>query len=95
MARDHIKSRSSFKSGVWTGKRESMERGGTRVPWASSYDTDLDNLELMHGGESGLTRIEGARSDSGPAGEAIPFIFPVLSSMAVKSPAGSKLPSSD
>ena len=95
MARDYIKSRASFKSGIGTGKQESMERGRTGVPWPSSYDTDLESSEVVHRGESGLMRMEGAWSDSGPSGETIPSVSPVLSSMAAESLACSKLPSSD
>ena len=95
MARERIKFGASFKGEVWTGRRESMERGGTGVPWPSSYNTDLESSELVYGGESGLMRIEGSWSDSGPAGETIPSISSVLSSMAVKRPTGSKLPSLD
>ena len=68
MARDRIKSRASFKSEVWTGKQESVEMGGTEVPWPSSHDADLEGLELVSGGESGFMRIEGAWHNSRPAG---------------------------
>ena len=49
----------------------------------------------MSKSESGFMMIEGAWRNSGPAGEALPSGFPVTSSLAVESPAGSKLPSSD
>ena len=60
MARDRIKSKASFKSEVWTGKRESVELGGTEVSWPSSHDVDLESSELVSGGESGFMMIEGA-----------------------------------
>ena len=80
---------------VWIGKRESVERGGAGVPWPSSYNMDLESPELVHGGESGSMRIEGAWSYSGPADETIPSVSLVLRSMVAESPAGSKLPSLD
>ena len=58
MTRDHIRSKALFKSEVLTGKQESVERGGTEVPWPSSCDTNLESLELVSGGESaGLARV--------------------------------------
>lgn len=95
MARDCIKSRASFKSELWIGKRESVEEGGTEVPWPSSYDADLESSELVSEGESDSMRIEGAWRDSRPAGDAIPSGSPVSGSIAIESPTGFKLPSSD
>ena len=93
MARDRIKSRASFKSEVWTGKRESVELGRTEVPWPNRHDADLESSELVSGGESGFVRIEGAWHNSGPADDVIPFGSPVSSSIAAEG--SSKLPSSD
>ena len=95
MVRDRIKSRASFKNEVWKGKRESVEQGGTEVPWPSSYDADLESAELVSRGESGFMRIEGAWRDSRPVADAIPFDSPVSGSIAAESLAGFKLPSSD
>ena len=94
MARNRIKSRASFKSEVWTGKRESVESSGTEVSWSSSHDADLKRLELVSGGESGFVMITGVWLDFGPAGDTMPFGSPVLRSIDVQSPAGFKLPSS-
>ena len=59
---------------------------GTEVPWPSSHDADLQGSELVFGEETGFVMIAGDATLSG---------FPVLSSKAAESPAGSRLPSSD
>ena len=93
MARDRIKSRASFKSEIWTGKRGSVVLGGIEVPWPSSHDADLESLELVSGGESDFLRIEGSWHNPGPSGDAIPSSSPVSSFIAAEGPARSKLPS--
>ena len=95
MARDRIKFRALVKVEVWTGKRESMERGRTGVCWPSSCNTDLESSESVLGGESGSMRIEGAWRDSRPAGDLTPSGSIVQGSIAAESPVGFKLPSSD
>ena len=95
MARDRIKSRALFKREVWIGQRESAEQGGIGFPRPSSCNTDLESSDLVFEDESGFVLIKGAWYDSGSASETIPFVSPVLSSMAAESPAGSKLPSSN
>ena len=56
---------------------------------------DLESPDLVVGGESGFVSMKGSWYDFGPAGETITSVSPVLSSMAVESTMGSKLPSSD
>ena len=77
IAKDHIKSRASFKSEVWMG---------TVVPWPDSHDANFEGSELVSGEELGFVMTAGGAILSGS---------PVLSFIALESPAGSKLPSSD
>ena len=92
MARDHIKSRASFRSEVWTGKRESVGAAGVRASWPRSIDADLENSDLESEGESASLVTRGAWFVFGLADDAIPYRSPVSSSIIVGSPAGSKLP---
>ena len=50
MTRDHIRSKASFKSGVWTG---------SEVSGPSSHDAGLQGSEVVSGEESGLAMIVG------------------------------------
>ena len=77
------------------GEARVLELGGTKVPWLSSHDTNLESSELVSGGESGFMMIEGAWRNSGPAGDVIPSGSPVSSSIATEGPASSKLSSLD
>ena len=56
MARDHIKSRASFKSEVWTG---------TEVPWPSSHNADSEGSEPVSGEEPGFVMTAGSAILSG------------------------------
>ena len=91
MARDHIKSRASFKSEVWTGKRESVELGRAKASWPCSLDVDLKSSELAFGGESGFPMIGATMFDSWLADDTVPSGSPVVSSIVAESPVGSKL----
>ena len=94
MVRDRIKFKASFKSEVWTRKRESVGLAGVKASWPCLLGAELESSDLESGGESGfLTR--GARFDSGFANDAVPSGSPAVSSIIAESPAGSKLPSSD
>ena len=95
MARDRIKSRASFRSEVWTGKRESAGLAGVRASCPRLLDADLENLDLESEGESDTLVTRGARFVFGLADDAIPSRSPVASSIIAGSPVGSKLPSSD
>ena len=94
MARDRIKSKASFKSEVWTWKRESAGLAGVKASWPCLLGMDFESSDLESGGESGLSMIGGTRSD-------FVFAMDIIASgssivrFAAKSPAGSKLPSSD
>ena len=59
---------------------------GTEVPWPILHDAEFEGSELVFGEETGFVMIAGDATLSG---------FPVLSSKATESPAGSRLPSSD
>ena len=71
MARDHIKSRASFKSGVWTG---------SEVSAPSSHDAGLQGSEVVSGEESVLAMIAGdailsvlsSKATESPAGSRLP-----------------------
>src|SRR5215216_1288841 len=95
MATDRIKSRASFKSEVWTGKRKSAELGREKASWPCSPGVDLESSELASGGESGFPKIGGTQFDSGLANDAVPSRYPVVSFIIAKSTVGSNLPSSD
>ena len=91
MARDRIKSRVSFKSEVWTGKRESARLARVKTSWPCLLGMDFESTDLESRGESGLSRIGGTRSDS----ELVTDIIASESSIvwfAAESPVGSKLP---
>ena len=94
MVRDRIKSRSSFKSEDWTGKRESAELVRAKASWPCTLGVDFESLELESRDESGLSMIGGTQSDSGLAQDTMSSGSPIVSFIA-ESPAGSKLPSSD
>ena len=95
MERDRIKSRASFRSEVWTGKREFMGAAGVRASWPRSLDADLENSDLESEGESGTLATRVARFVFGFADGAVPSRSPVASSIIAGSLAGSKLLSSD
>ena len=86
MTRDRIKSRASLKGEVWPGRRESVEYGGKETPWPSSQDANSVGSELVFGEESGFMMVANDSTSSGS---------PVLGLVAVDSPAGSVIPSSD
>ena len=92
---DHIKSRASFRSEVWTERRESVGPAGVRASWPRPLDVDLESSDLESEGESGTLATWGARFDLGFADDAVPSRSPVAGSIIACNPAGSKLPSSD
>ena len=61
MRRDHIKSRASFRSEVWTEERESAGLTGVRASWPRPLDADLESSDLKFEGESGTLATRGAR----------------------------------
>ena len=95
MARDHIKSRASFKSEVWTGKRRSVELVREKASWLCLLGADLESSELGSGGESGFSIIRGTPFDSGLADDTVASGSTVVSFVIAEGPVGSKLPSSD
>src|SRR5215216_7121503 len=95
MATDRIKSRASFKSEVWTGKRKSVELGRAKASWPCSPGVDLESSELASGGEFGFPMIGGTQFDSRLADDTIPSGSPVVSFIIAEGPVGSKLPSLD
>ena len=95
MARDRIKSKASFTSEVWTGKRESVELGRAKASWPCSLGVDLESLELASGGESGFPMISGTQFDSRLANDIVASGSSVVSFVIAEGPVGSKLPSSD
>ena len=95
MARGHIKSRASFRSEVWTEKRESARLTEMRASWLRPFEVDLKSSDLESEGESRTLAKRGARFGFGFADDAVPSRSPIASSIIARSPAGSKLPSSD
>ena len=61
MARDCIKSRASFRSKVWTEKREFSEKTGVRSSWPRLLVADLESLDLKFEGESSALATRGVR----------------------------------
>ena len=95
MATVHIKSRASFRSKVWTEKRESVGLTRLRAYWPRPLDANLESSDLEYEGESGTLATRGAWFVFGFSDDTVPSRSPVASSIIAGSPAGSKLPSSD
>ena len=95
MARDRIKSRASFRSEVWTENQGSAGLTGARASWPRPLDADLESSDLESDGESSTLATRGARFVFGFADDDVQSGSPVASSIIARSPAGSKLPSSD
>ena len=87
MARDHIKSRASFRSEVWTEKQESAGLTGVRASWSRLLEVDLKSLDLESEGESDTLATRGARFVFGFADDAAPSRSSVASSIIAGSPA--------
>ena len=86
MTRDHIKSRASLKGEVWPERREPVECGKRETPWPNSHDANSEDSEPVSGEGSGFVMVVSDATSSGS---------PVLGLVAVDSPAGSVIPSSD
>ena len=95
MAGDRIKSRASFKSDDWTGKRESTELVRAKASWPCSLSVDLESSELASGGGSGFSMIRGTQFDSGLADDTVASGSPVVSFVISEGSVGSKLQSLD
>ena len=94
MARDRIKSRASFKSEVWTLKRESAGLTGVKASWPCLLSVDFKSSDWESGGESGLSMIGRTWSNPRFAVDTVAFGSSIERFVA-ESPVSSRHPSSD
>ena len=95
MARDHFKSRASFKSEGWTGNRGPAELGMVNATCLRSMEADLESSELASKGGSGFRMIGRVLFDFRSADNMATSGSPARSSVVGAGPVGFMLPSSD